>query len=124
MSLLPAVYPILRDDAGVAALISGRVYRHGSAPQNVVAPYVTWSLVTGTPENTLGDLPRVDRHEIQVDCWSENTGSGSRGIETLAQAVRDALEPVAHCTAINLDERDVDTQRYRISLQFTFWTDR
>lgn len=119
--MLPQVFPLLRDDAGVSALIGSRIYRHGSAPQGVIAPYVTWSVVVGIPENALGELPRSDRYEIQVDCWSDNTGSGSRGIETLAEAVRDALEPHAHMTAINLDERDLETQRYRISMQFTFW---
>lgn len=119
--MLPEVYPILRDDPGVAALIAGRVYRHGSAPVKVEAPYVTWFVVTGLPENSISEIPRADRYEIQVDCWSVNTGSGSRGIETLAEAVRDALEPYAHMTAISLDERDTETQRYRISMQFTFW---
>lgn len=119
--MLPQVYPILRDDPEVAALINGRVYRHGSAPHNVTAPYVTWFVVTGLPENSIAELPRADRYEVQVDCWSVNTGTGSRGIETLAQAVRDAIEPFAHMTAMNVDERDEDTQRYRISMQFTFW---
>lgn len=124
MSLLPDVFPILRDDSDVASITGLRIYRHGSAPQSVSAPYVTWFVVTGNPENSLGELPRVDRHEVQVDCWSDNTGSGSRGIETLATAVRDALEPFAHMTAILIDERDVETQRYRIGMQFTFWHHR
>ncbi|MDP3208764.1 MAG: DUF3168 domain-containing protein [Rhodoglobus sp.] len=121
--MLPPVGQILLDDSGVAVLTT-RVFRHGSAPQRAQAPYITWFQVTGVPENLLDGSPRVDRCEVQVDCWSENTGNGSRGIETLARAVRDALEPVAHMTAVVADEQDVDTQRYRIGMQFTFWNDR
>lgn len=125
--MLPQVFPLLSASTAVKALIGSnpvRAYRHGSAPQAVVAPYVTWFVVTGNPENTLEDLPRVDRYEVQLDCWSENTGTGAIQVETLAQAVRDALEPYAYMTAVVADTRDQETQRYRVALQFTFWHDR
>lgn len=122
--MLPQVFPLLSASSAVRALIGSRAYRHGSAPQDVVAPYVTWFVVTGNPENTLEDLPRVDRYEVQLDCWSVNTGEGPAQVETLAKAVRDALEPYAYMTAVVADTRDQETQRYRVALQFTFWHDR
>lgn len=125
--MLPQVFPLLSASSAVKALIGSnpvRAYRHGVAPQNVVAPYVTWFVVTGIPENTLEDLPRVDRYEVQVDCWSENTGTGATQIETLAEAVRDAIEPDAYMTSVIANTRDEETQRYRIAMQFTFWTER
>jgi len=125
--MLPEVFPLLAAASAVTSLIGTnpvRAYRHGRAPQGTAAPYVTWFLVTGLPENTLDEVPRVDRHEVQVDCWSENTGQGSKDIEALAKAVRDAIEPHAHMTAEVFDGIDEDTQRYRIGMQFTFWTDR
>lgn len=125
--MLPQVFPLLRDAPAVTALIGTnpvRAYRHGKAPQNTVAPYVTWFVVTGTPENTLDDLPKIDRFEVQVDCWSDNTGTGGTQVETLAQAVRDALEPSAYMTAVVANTQDQETQRYRIGLQFTFWHHR
>lgn len=125
--MLPQVFPLLRDNVAVTALIGSnpvRAYRHGTAPQSVVAPYVTWFVVTGNPENTLEDLPRIDRYEVQVDCWSENTGTGGTQVENLAEAVRNAIEPSAHMTAVVANTRDQETQRYRIGLQFTFWHHR
>lgn len=122
--MLPPVYALLTADAPTTALVGTRIYRHGSAPQNVVAPYITWSLVSGTPENELSALPRVDRLEVQVDCWSNNTGTGDAQVEALATAVRDALEPYAHMTAIVANEQDFETRRYRLGLQFTFWQKR
>lgn len=122
--MLPLVFPLLRDASAVAAIVGARIYRHGTAPQNVVAPYVTWFIVAGTPENALDEVPRVDRNTVQIDCWSDNTGTGSAGIEALARAVRDAIEPHQHMTGVVADGRDFETQRYRIGMQFDFWTHR
>lgn len=122
--MLPSVYAILTADAAVSALVGTRIYRHGEAPQKVAGPYVTWFLVSGTPENELSARPRVDRLEVQVDCWSANTGGGDAGVEALAVAVRDALEPVAHMTGIIANEQDFETRRYRLGMQFTFWLSR
>ena len=122
--MLPLVFPLLRNAAAVAAIVGARIYRHGTAPQNVVAPYVTWFIVAGAPENALDEVPRIDRNTVQVDCWSDNSGTGSAGVEALAKAVRDAIEPTNHMAAIVADGRDFETQRYRIGMQFDFWTDR
>lgn len=122
--MLPELFPILRDASAVTALIGSnpvRCYRHGSAPQGVTAPYVTWYVVSGTPENSISEMPRVDNYSIQIDCWSDNTGSGSTGVETLAKAVRDAVEPHAHMTSVAINDRDPETMRYRLGLTFTFW---
>ncbi len=122
--MLPPVYQALKNDAAVAALVGTRIYRHGAAPQNVVAPYVTWFVVAGTPENALGERPRIDNYQVQVDCWSNNTGSGDAQIEQLAEAVRDAMERVADMTGVAVNGKDPETQRYRLGMTFTFWTHR
>lgn len=101
--MLPPVYPLL------APLASGRVYRHGQAPQNVTAPYITWS-VFGSPENNF-DGADNDRLRVQVDCWSNDDAE----VETLGTDVRDAMEPHAHMT---LFETSADSGRFRMTLQF------
>lgn len=116
--MLPAIFPLLKNAPAVTALIGTapvRVYRHGSAPQDVVRPYVTWSVPGGAPENTFEGAD-ADDFRVQVDCWSDNDTQ----IETLAAAVRAALEPAAHLVAYLADERDFDTQRFRISFAFDF----
>ena len=122
--MLPLVYQLLKDDSGVAAIVGTRIYRHGSAPQKVQAPYVTWFIVSGNPENELTSTPRTDRFQVQVDCWSDNDGSGDAGIEALAAAVRAALEPRGHLIGYVVNERDFDTQRYRIGIEFTLYVHR
>lgn len=126
-NLLPPVFPLLLAASSVTDLVGtdpARIYRHGSAPQNTTAPYITWFLVSGNPENTLSELPKIDRDEVQIDCWSNNDGTGANQIEALAKAVRDALEPSYYMTQIVADQRDPDTDRYRIAMTFTFWHDR
>lgn len=117
--MLPPVYKQLTSSPA-GALVGNRIYRHGSAPQDAPAPYITWFLVTGTPENNLSDPPGIDRCTIQVDCWSLSDSD----IEALATAVRNAIEPVAHMTSIPVDSQETDTKLYRISLQFDWWMSR
>lgn len=118
--MLPAVFPILSGAAAVTALVGTnpvRVYRHGRAPQGVTTPYVTWAVDAGTAENILSGTPPADAYSVRVDCWSDD---GTQ-VETLAQAVRDAIEPNAHMTGVVADDREPETNRYRLSMHFDFW---
>jgi len=120
--MLPLVFPLLSGAAAVTALIGTtpvRAYRHGSAPQGVTAPYVTWSAPGGFAENTLGAAD-ADVFRVQVDCWSDIDTQ----VETLAAAVRAAIEPAANLIAYVADEQDPVTKRYRISFTFDFITPR
>lgn len=118
--MLPPVYQILTSNSAVNAIVANRIYRHSNAPQGVTKPYIAWGLVSGIPENNLSDLPNIDRLPIQVDCYHQT----DVGIEELAKAVRDAIEPLAHMTNIPINEREQDTKLYRITLEFDWWLDR
>lgn len=120
--MLPPIFTTLKAAGAVTALIGNppRAYRHGSAPQDVIKPYVTWFIVGGVPENNLSDLPQIDRLPVQVDCWHTTDA----GVESLAVAVRNALEPVCHMTNILIDEQEQDTKLYRIVLQFDYFLNR
>lgn len=121
--MLPPIFPILAASSTVTNIIGTnpvRAYRHGAAPQDTSKPYVTWSLISGLPDNTLSELPKVDRLTFEVDCWSMD---GTQ-VENLAIAVRDALEPFCHMTGMPLNNREPETKLYRIALQFDYWLDR
>jgi hypothetical protein len=116
--MLPLVFPLLKNAPAVTALVGTspvRVYRHGTAPQGVVSPYVTWSVSGGDAEIVLTETD-ADTFRVQVDIWS----SSDTQVETLAAAVRAALEPAAHLVGYLMDERDFDTQKFRISMAFDF----
>ena len=118
--MLPEVYDLLAGDGLVAELVGTRIYRHGDAPQGVSTPYVTWFVVSGTPENELSGGPRIDAYSVQVDCWADRDAL----VEEVATAVRDAIELRYHMTAVVANDRDRDTMRYRIGMTFSFWTSR
>lgn len=120
--MFPRVYSTLSDSNAVTDILGSapRVYRMGEAPQDVVKPYVTWSTISGTPENQLSGLPSVDRMQVQIDCWHTTDA----GAEALAIAVRDAVEPVAHMTSIPAVGRETETRLYRVTLQFDWFVDR
>lgn len=126
--MLPPVFQLLKASTAVKAIVGSsppRIYRHGSAPQRPDSvpfpePYITWFLVSGTPENNLSDPPPTDRMSVQVDCWHQRDA----GIEALAKAARDALEQGGHVLSILADGREPDTGLYRLSLQADLWVDR
>lgn len=118
--MFPPIFQTLKASSRVKDIVGTnppRIYRHQSAPQDTTKPYITWSLITTAPANNLSDLPPADRMPVQIDCWHQT----DTGIEMLAQAVRDAIEPYAHMTAIVIDTREVETKLYRIGLQFDWW---
>lgn len=122
MAILPPVFALLKAAPAVTSILGAnpKVYRHGIAPQGTAAPYAVWLVVGADPENNLSDAPPADRIVIQVDCYHTTDG----GVEQLAQAVRDALEPHMHLTGIPIDQREPDTGLYRIGLQFDIWLSR
>lgn len=120
--MLPNVFQLMKASTAVKALVGSnpvRVYRHGDAPENVAIPYYTWS-ATSTPENQLDGVPFTDRHNVQLDAWSDDDAEA----EAMAIAARDAIEPHQHMTGFGPSGRDPETMRYRFTLNFTFWLDR
>lgn len=121
--MLPPVFVTLKASPAVRNIVGtspARIYRHGSAPQQTDKPYITWSLVAGTPENQLSGTPTVDRMTVQLDCWHQT----DKGVEDMATAVRDAIEPFAHMTAMLVNLREPETKLYRMSLEFDWFNDR
>lgn len=119
--MFPNVYAALKAAPAVTAIIGAtpRAYRHGSAPQTPVKPYVTFSFPAGDAEINF-DAPDADTFRLNLDCWSDN----DPGIETLAAAVRAAIEPHAYLIAYTADDRDFGTQTYRIGMAFDWISPR
>lgn len=122
--MYPPVYSILSAAAPVTAYVSTRIYPHGAAPQDVAAPYITWLVQGGAPENSLSDLPPIDSYVTVVRVWTDNDGSGGATAYPIAQAVRDAIEPYAHMEDVPTVTQDAETNRYSVTMTFRFWVDR
>jgi len=111
--MLPNIYQILRANADVVTAVGTRIYRHGSAPQDVVKPYITWFIASGIPYDNVSAAPCGDKDTIHIDCWSDS----DVGIENLAYSVRSALDSQLISNRIMLNTRETDTKLYRITLE-------
>lgn len=113
--MYPPIFDTVNTPAVRAVLKSGndplRFYLFGQAHQNVQKPYAVWQTAYGSPENYLNQVPDVDSFGVQVDVYADNATSA----RTVAQALRDAIEPKAHITSWRGDSIDPDTQNYRFS---------
>jgi hypothetical protein len=121
MAIVPPVFEILSATAAVTALVPAiRIRGQGYAGETPVAPYITWQVVSGLPENYTSNRPGIDQHRVQVDCWA-TTAAQSRAIAT---AVRNALEPHGQCVAVFGDDYDTEARLYRFGFDWSIWSNR
>jgi hypothetical protein len=118
--MIPPIFPLI--SASVTSLGTNpvRFFPFGQATQSTAKPYATYQIITGTPENYLGQTPDIDMALIQVDVWGDTAAS----VSNAADDIRDALESRAHMTSFGSTGRDFETQLYRYRMDFSFWTDR
>ena len=71
--------------SALSGVAGGRVFPN-VAPNNVAKPYVVYSRVASTPENTLADGVPVENTRIQIDCLDTTYAA----VISLAEAVKAA----------------------------------
>lgn len=119
--MLPPVFKTADADPNVRGLLrSGvstfsdtpvtRLFEFGEAPQGTPRPYAAWQVVSGSPDNYITNQPDVDSYTIQIDVYAADGNSA----ESVAVALRDTLERVAHVTSWRNHGRDSDTADYRL----------
>lgn len=123
--MFPPIYPaVAASPAAVALLKTGtgpvRFYQFGLAPQNVPKPYAVWQRVFGSPENYQDSTPDQDLFTLQVDIYAGSADSA----RTVAAALRDAIEPVAHITQWLGESIDPETTSNRFSFQTDWFVPR
>jgi hypothetical protein len=97
-----------------------RLWPFGEAPSGAVLPYAVWQQIGGSPENYINQVPDIDGFALQVDVYA-STAAGARAV---AEALRDAVEPVAHITRWGGDGREADTKYYRYSFDINWLVSR
>lgn len=81
----------------LGALVAGRCYPEGEAPETPAPPFIIWQDTVSTVMNTLSDGSPIDQMRMQVDCYART----KLDLLTLAGQVRDALESAALDGSIN-----------------------
>jgi len=97
-----------------------RLFQFGQAPQNVVKPYAVWQTIGGAPENYITGVPDIDQLSLQVDVYATTAADAREA----AIALRDAIEPVAHVVGWRGEDREPETQLYRISFDVDWFVHR
>ena len=128
--MYPPVYATCASDTSVQSLLTGsdgrlKLFPFGEAPQQCPRPYVVWSTVYGSPENSLSCPPNVDRFGTQIDVYAETADSA----RAVASALRDAIEAVqALVVRFNGESREAIagslTRAYRYSFDVDWGTYR
>lgn len=120
--MFPPLYATVSVSSEVKAIFgnSPRIQPHGIADQNTQKPYAVWQIVTGQPENYLGQLPDIDSFLTQIDVYATTVQGAADG----AKAIRDALEPVAYVVAWRGQFKDPDTNLFRYSFDCDWLTPR
>lgn len=119
----------LAADQNVAALLSAngitRVF-HNVAPQNVSFPYVTYQIISGSPEYSLDGQTTLFSNRIEVNIWAKN----SKSVTDVNIAIRKsltALKGIINDTLIygvflerESDFYEADLKIHRISADYFF----
>lgn len=117
LNAAPAVVALLKADAAGSQL---RVYPAGEVPQGTIKVYLTYSLISGQPENHLNQVPQIDDFSDQIDIY----GITEADVIAVGKAVRNAIEPVAHIISWLGISREPDTKLYRLSCEVEWFVDR
>ena len=121
--MIPPIFPVLFASEEVKALLGSsplRVFPFGMVEERPVYPYAVWQVSSGLPENYVSGLPDVDNFTTQIDVW----GTTPDSVLACAEAMRDAIEPVAHITFWRGQSRDPDTKNYRYTFEVDWYVNR
>lgn len=112
MSIETTIYTAL------SSLANGKVYPLVS-PEKVETPYIVYSKVSSTPENTLNGGSTIDLIRIQVDVYAATYAA----VKTLAESTRSALENGAVKATIQTEQDlfEPDLKVYRVSQDYYVW---
>lgn len=115
---VPAVRALLKASGGEL-----RFYLFGRAPQNPVYPYAVWQVSYGNPENYINQVPDIDTFGTQIDVYAKPS-QGVSVARQVAEALRDAIEPVAHITSWRGESQDPNTNNFRFGFDADWWVSR
>lgn len=121
--MFPPVFATCVADAGVLAVLGTnptRLYPFGTSVQGVTKPYAVWQSVGGSPENFINQVPDIDSYTLQIDCYATT----ATAVRAVAEALRDAIEPVAHVVSWRGEEIDNETKLYRYSFDVDWFVHR
>lgn len=121
--MIPPIFTTVSASSGVTAIIGTspvRFYAAGYAPQNVQKPYATYQIISGLPENYLNRIPDHDEYRIQVRAYAQTLND----VINLTEAIRDAVESVAHIDSFAPTELETGTMLFSFGFDIAWQLNR
>lgn len=118
--MTPKVFQLLTADPALTAVVANRVYPYGLAPAASIKPYVTWTVVSGEPENTLSCRPDIDMFIVQFDVFADTAIDA----ENVAKLIRDSIESDSYVVSYRGSSLEPETKLVRNSFDAQFHTFR
>lgn len=102
----------------LSGVAGGRVFPN-VAPNNIAKPYVVYSRVASTPENTLADGVPVENTRFQIDCLDTTYAA----VIALADVVKAAMRTsnLTNLLLLEQDQYEPDALLHRVILDFSVW---
>lgn len=123
----PSVFAYASASTAVKALLGTSPVRFwpfdiapGPGKPGYAVPYATHQGVYGVPENTLSCVPVTDLHGVQIDAY----GSTVTQCRSVAEALRQAMEPYGYVVSLGGEEWDEPSGLYRSIFTVEFFVDR
>jgi hypothetical protein len=104
--------------SALAPLVSGRVYPN-TAPDKPTTPYIVYTRVASTPENTLDDGQSIQQTRLQIDIYDKTYA----GVQALAQLVEAALTvaPIGAIQLLDQDQYEPEVKLHRVIHDYSIW---
>lgn len=125
--IYPPIFSTCSADSGVTGLFGSNPCRvfpfgvaEGATENRPTKPYAVWQVISGVPENYLGQRPDTDSWTLQIDVYADTATAARNG----AVAIRDAIEPYSHVVGWRGESKDPDTKNYRCSFDVDWFTER
>ena len=108
------VYALLKNNAGVKALVNERVYPL-VAPQNAQKPFIVYRVISGLKIQCMGgEIFRGD-YRMQLDCYGLTYSS----VKSIGQAVKSCLVGFMSSSDIDMmDDYDDEAQLFKQIIDF------
>lgn len=110
----PVSYSYFKGQDGIEV----KAFPFGEAPTNIQPPYAVYQTVSGSPLNQLSGRPQTDYVAIQVDVYAASQQAAYDGYK----AIEHALELSGYVTGLNEFSKDPDTNRWRASFDYSYYT--
>ena len=105
--------------AALLPCASGGAYQD-IAIQGAVAPYIVWTQIVSTTNNTLAGATNMQNMRIQIDVWAKTPAIRQTVVAAVVAAM--AAAPFANLQISTQNLYESETKLFRTILDFSVWS--